>query len=55
MNKTRIATTVAVPVVMAAAAWIGGYDFDTRGFMPAYTFLLGIGACLAVWFWPGWE
>ena len=55
MSKQRIAAALAVPCTFALVAWVGGYDFDTRGFGPAYTLFMCIAATLFVWFFPGWE
>jgi hypothetical protein len=51
----RIACTAAVPVFAAALAWVGGYDFDVRGFWPAWGLLSTVLVCFWVWFCPTWK
>lgn len=53
-RKLQIISTVLTPVLIALTAWIGGYDFDSRGLSEAYTFVVTIVATAAVWLYPGW-
>lgn len=54
-KTARNLATAAGPVVVAVMAWLGGYNFDSRGFWPAW----GFGVCVAymVWQWsaPWWK
>lgn len=35
----KIVATSSVVAISAAIAWLGGWDFNTRGFGPAYWFI----------------
>ena len=51
----RWLTTLSVFPLMALTCWIGGYDFDTRGFLPAYGFLVTCVMARGVYGYPGWD
>ena len=55
MNLKRICATLAVAAVSAAVAWVGGYDFDERGFWPAWSLVMVLFFSFLVWCYPGWK
>ena len=55
MKLKRIGATLAVPAVSAAVAWVGGYDFDERGFWQAYALAFVLFFMALVWLYPGWK
>ena len=51
----RWLTTLAVFPLMALTCWIGGYDFDTRGPLQAYGFIIACAIAVAIYWYPGWD
>lgn len=51
----RWLTTLAVFPFMALICWVGGYDFDTRGFLPAYGLLISCAIAGFIYWYPGWD
>jgi hypothetical protein len=45
MSLRRILVSLLPLPAMAAVAWVGGYDFDSRGFWPAYGLVVALCAC----------
>lgn len=55
MSVRRALYTLAAPAFCASLAWVGGYDFDTRGIGPAYLFFIAGFCAVVVWSYPGWD
>ena len=49
----RIIWTIAAALVTCALAWLGGFNFDTRGPNAAALAAAAIFFAGAAWFWPG--
>lgn len=51
----RIVVSLLVSALVPALAWIGGFDFDERGFIALFVCLYAIGAFVFTYAWPGWD
>lgn len=51
----RILVSLVPFPIMAALAWLGGYNFDTRNVWIVYLTLVAIFVSAMVYFFPGWE
>lgn len=49
----RSLVTLAAAAILPLAAWVGGYDFDSRGFWQAYLFLCTALVAVFTWFSAG--
>lgn len=49
----RILVTLAAAAVLPLTAWVGGYDFDSRGAWQAYLFLWTAIVAALTWFSTG--
>ena len=51
----RIICCTGSGAVVLALAWIGGFDFDTRGFTAIFISIYFLLAVVGVYFYPGWK
>ena len=51
---SRIIYTILAPTLVCFLAWLGGFDFDTRGPGAFYVGTWSLFACLAAWSYPGY-
>lgn len=50
---SKIIYTILAPALVCFLAWLGGFDFDTRGFSAFYVGIWSIFASLVAWTYPG--
>ncbi len=53
--RPRVLTTLGVPVVVAAIAWVGGYNFDSRGEGEAAGLTFAVALMWLFWTFPAWD
>jgi hypothetical protein len=51
----RALWSLAVAASVPALAWVGGFDFNERGYVAFMVALYTPAAGLSVWFFPSWK
>lgn len=51
--KARIFYTILAPIVVCIMAWLGGFDFDKRGFVAWVVFYCSFFSALFTWMFLG--
>jgi hypothetical protein len=54
MNKQRVAFTALAALVTVSLFWLGGVDFDKRGFLQAYALVVALMVGGFAWACPCW-
>ena len=49
-----VVTTVGLALTLLGF-WVGGFDFNERGFTAGFIYLFSIGVSLAIYKYPGWS
>lgn len=54
-QRLRILVSLLAMTQGPLMAWLGGYDFDTRGFGLAYLYGCSVFLFFMTYFYPGWR
>jgi len=51
----RLTMSIFASIIVLIVFWLGGYDFNERGFLAAYSAIFTIIAFFIVYSCPGWK